>query len=67
MNKKNLMERFILQVKDRTECFDDYFLCRKRNCNRKHVWNCQIALAIFGHGGRQDAVHIISGQGWRLS
>ena len=27
----------------------------------------QVALAIFGHGDRQDAVHIISGSGWRLS
>ncbi len=36
---KNLMERFIQQVKDRTECFDDHFPCRKVDCNRKHVWN----------------------------
>jgi len=36
---KNLMERFIQQVKDRTECFDDYFPCRKENCDRQHVWN----------------------------
>ncbi len=27
----------------------------------------QVVLAISGHEGRQDAVHIISGQGWRLS
>jgi putative transposase len=26
---KNLMERFIQQIKDRTECFDDHFPCRK--------------------------------------
>ncbi|HXG07461.1 MAG TPA: hypothetical protein VNI77_09080, partial [Nitrososphaera sp.] len=29
--KKNLMERFILQVNDRTECFDDYFPCRVKS------------------------------------
>ena len=36
---KNLMERFIQHIKDRTECFDDHFPCRKDNCNREHVWN----------------------------
>ncbi len=36
---KNIMERFIQQIKDRRECFDDHFPCRKENCNRKHVCN----------------------------
>jgi putative transposase len=36
---KNLMERFIQQIKDRTECFDDHFPCRKPDCDRQHVWN----------------------------
>jgi putative transposase len=27
---KNLMERFVQQIKDRTECFDDHFPCRNR-------------------------------------
>ncbi|SRR5579883_1493267 len=36
---KNLMERFIQNIKDRTECFDDHFPCRKVDCNRRHVWN----------------------------
>jgi putative transposase len=35
--KKNLMERFIQQIKDRTECFDDHFPCRIRDCDRKHI------------------------------
>ena len=26
---KNIMERFIQYIKDRTECFDDHFPCRK--------------------------------------
>ena len=26
-------------IKDRTECFDDYFPCRKKNCKLLHVWN----------------------------
>ena len=36
---KNLMERFVQQIKDRTECFDDHFPCTKQNCNMQHVWN----------------------------
>ena len=36
---KNLMERFIQNIKDRTECFDDHFPCRKVDCDRQHVWN----------------------------
>ena len=37
---KNIMERFIQHIKDRTECFDDYFPCRKKkNCDKQHVWN----------------------------
>lgn len=36
---KNLMEHFIQQIKDRIECFDDHFPCRKEDCDRQHVWN----------------------------
>src|SRR5215207_84396 len=37
---KNIMERFIQHIKDRTECFDDHFPCRKKeNCDTQHVWN----------------------------
>ena len=36
---KNIMERFIQHIKDRTECFDDHFPCRKEGCDRNHVWN----------------------------
>ncbi len=37
--EKNLVERFIQKVKDRTECFDDSFPCRKEGCDREHVRN----------------------------
>jgi len=30
-----MMEQFIQHIKDRTECFDDYFTCRKPDCD----WN----------------------------
>ncbi|MFQ6134399.1 MAG: DDE-type integrase/transposase/recombinase [Nitrososphaerales archaeon] len=39
VQEKNLMERFIQHVKDRTECFDDHFPCRKEECDMMHVWN----------------------------
>ncbi len=29
----------IQYLKDRTECFDDYFPCRKDNCKLNHVIN----------------------------
>jgi putative transposase len=37
--EKSLIERTIQYVKDRTECFDDYFPCRLRNCKLEHVKN----------------------------
>ncbi|MEM2178264.1 MAG: hypothetical protein QXI49_06240 [Candidatus Methanomethylicaceae archaeon] len=30
INLKNIIERFIQIIKDRIECFDDYFPCFKR-------------------------------------
>ncbi len=35
---KNIMERSIQYIKDRTECFDDNFPC-KDNCSKEHVKN----------------------------
>lgn len=35
--EKSIIERTIQYVKDRTEGFDDYFPCRKKNCKLKHV------------------------------
>jgi putative transposase len=47
---KNLMERFIQQIKDRTECFDDHFPCRmKDDCTREHVWNWLKMFILFLH------------------
>ncbi len=37
--EKSLVERTMQYIKDRTECFDDYFPCRKENCKLKHVRN----------------------------
>ena len=35
--EKSIIERTIQYIKDRTECFDDYFPCRKKNCKLTHV------------------------------
>ena len=37
--EKSLIERTMQYIKDRTECFDDYFPCRMKNCKMKHVRN----------------------------
>ena len=37
--EKGLIERKIQFIKDRTECFDDYFPCRMKNCKMKHIRN----------------------------
>ena len=37
--EKSLIERTIQYIKDRTECFDDYFPCRVKNCRLEHVRN----------------------------
>ncbi len=36
-HEKSIIERTIQYIKDRTECFDDYFPCRKKKCKLKHV------------------------------
>jgi putative transposase len=48
---KNIMERFIQHIKDRTECFDDYFPCRKENCDRQHIWNWLKLFVLYLHVG----------------
>jgi putative transposase len=38
--EKSLIERTMQHIKDRTECFDDYFPCnRNRGCNFLHIKN----------------------------
>ena len=38
-DEKSVIERTMQYIKDRTECFDDYFPCRKKRCKLKHVIN----------------------------
>jgi len=37
--EKSLIERTMQYIKDRTECFDDYFPCKLETCKLKHVRN----------------------------
>jgi len=42
-------------IKDRTEYFDDYFPCEKKDCKLSHVWNW---LNLFiGYHNKQ--LHIV--------
>jgi putative transposase len=36
---KSIIERTMQYIKDRTESFDDYFPCKRKNCKLKHVMN----------------------------
>ena len=37
--EKSIIERTMQYIKDRTECFDDYFPCKMKNCKLEHVRN----------------------------
>ena len=37
--EKSVIERTIQYIKDRTECFDDYFPCMKQKCKLQHIMN----------------------------
>jgi putative transposase len=54
--EKSLIER-TMQYKDRTECFDDYFPCRIKNCKLKHVRNW---LNLFVDYHNKEMIRAIS-------
>jgi putative transposase len=37
--EKSLIERTMQYIKDRTECFDDCFPCKKNKCKLVHIKN----------------------------
>jgi putative transposase len=45
--EKSLIERTMQYIKDRTECFDDYFPCRIKNCNLKHIRNWLNLFVVY--------------------
>jgi putative transposase len=48
---KNIMEQFIQYIKDRTECFDDHFPCRKPDCNmQQYMELVEIICTVCSYG-----------------
>ena len=45
--EKSVIERTMQYIKDGTECFDDYFPCKKKKCKLKHVINWLNLSQIF--------------------
>jgi transposase-like protein len=61
---KNLMERFIQHIKDRTECFDDHFPCRKKdnNCDRQQYLELvEIIHLVLAYGNGKDTIYYLRG------
>ena len=56
---KNLTERFLIQQIRRTECFDDHFPSRRRNCNIHHVWNWLKSVVLCLHMS-SDTIQLIT-------
>jgi hypothetical protein len=48
--KKSFIERTIQYIKERTECFDDYFPCTRINCQLEHLVNWLILFADMHNG-----------------
>jgi putative transposase len=54
--KSIIIERTMqYMIKDRTECFDDHFPCRKNDCKLLHVWN-RLNLFIGYHNKQLQIV-----------
>lgn len=64
--EKSLMERLVQYFKDRTECFDDYYPCRRLECDLSHVYNW-IGVFVFMHNAKRNHIkfrllmHLVGG------
>jgi putative transposase len=47
LKARNLMERIIQYVKDRTEDFDDYIPCRRKRCDKMHAQMLLSSIAFM--------------------
>jgi len=52
--EKSIIERTMQYIKDRTECFDDYFPCTKEKCNLNHVKNW---LNLFAYVYNKEVIN----------
>jgi putative transposase len=57
---KNMMERFIQHIKDRTECFDDQFSCRKPDCNMQHIRNWLKLFVLYIHMDMDNRIRFVT-------
>lgn len=46
---KNVTERFVERVKDRTDCFDDYLPCVKKGRDKRDYWNLLKLFIVHIH------------------
>jgi transposase-like protein len=46
--EKNIIERTMQYIKDRTESFDDYLSCKKNKCKLNHI-NQWLKLFVYKH------------------
>lgn len=53
--EKSLIERTMQYIKDRTECFDDYFPCKLKNCQLNHVRNW---MNLFVNYHNKEVIHV---------
>jgi putative transposase len=55
--QKSIIERTIHYMKDRTDCFDGYFPCKKDNDFRlKRVMNCWVCLSLCMIGQTMEKI-----------
>ncbi|MEM3040638.1 MAG: hypothetical protein QXG97_01260 [Nitrososphaerota archaeon] len=57
------MERAIQTLKDRTECFDDHYPCRRKNCILDHVWRWLSLFQLFSQPETLTIIHSVRGEG----
>ena len=58
-HEKSIIERTMQYIKDRTEGFDDYFPCKKKERKLKHVKNW-LNLFVDYHRDNIDPINYIS-------
>jgi len=54
---RNLVERAVQRLKDRTEAYDDHFPCRKERCRLTHVQNW---LSLFSLHQQPEYLNLVS-------
>ncbi|MEM4374207.1 MAG: hypothetical protein QXI97_04320 [Nitrososphaerota archaeon] len=53
--------RGLYRHKDRTECFDDHYPCRRKNCTLGHVWRWLNLFQLFSQPETLTIIHSAKG------